>query len=137
MRGRVLQWGDVAFYLAVLVAAIAVAPRTVYWLAGIGLAALAFPLWIVARRQLGASFSFRADARRLVTTGLYSRIRHPVYVFGTAAAWSAFLALQVWPLFWAMIALAGVTLWRVRQEERVLREAFGAEYEDYRRRTWF
>ena len=137
MRGRLLLWGDVAFYMVVLAAAIAMAPRTGYWFAGLGLAALAFPLWIVARKQLGASFSFGADARRLVTTGLYARIRHPVYLFGTVAAWSAFLALQVWPLFWAMIALGGITLVRAWREDRVLREAFGAEYEDYRRRTWF
>ncbi len=137
MRGRLLPWGDVAFYFAVLATAVVVAPRTGYWYAGLGLAAIAFPLWIAARVQLGSSFSFRPDARRLVTTGLYARIRHPVYLFGTAGAWSAFLALQVWPLFWVMIVLGGITLWRARREERVLTEAFGTEYEDYRRRTWF
>src|SRR4249919_564966 len=79
MRGGVLVWGDVAFYLAVLAIAVAVAPRTKYWVAGIVLAAIAFPLWIAARVQLGSSFSFRAEAHRLVTTGLYAKIRHPVY----------------------------------------------------------
>jgi protein-S-isoprenylcysteine O-methyltransferase Ste14 len=134
---RLLVWGDVAFYLAVLALAVAMAPRTGYWITGIVVAAVAFPPWIAARVQLGAAFSLRAEARRLVTTGLYSRIRHPVYVFGTMAAWSAFLALQVWPLFWAMVALGGVTFLRIRKEEQVLRQAFGREYEEYRRRTWF
>jgi protein-S-isoprenylcysteine O-methyltransferase Ste14 len=134
---RLLVWGDVAFYLAVLALAVAMAPRTGYWIAGIVVAAVAFPPWIAARVQLGAAFSLRAEARRLVTTGLYSRIRHPVYVFGTMAAWSAFLALQVWPLFWAMVAFGGVTFLRIRKEEQVLRQAFGREYEEYRRRTWF
>src|SRR5262245_19623777 len=115
MRGGVLAWGDVGFYLAVLAVAIAVAPRTRYWTAGIVVAAVAFPLWILARVQLGSAFSLRAEARRLVTTGLYSRIRHPVYVFGTMAAWSAFLALQVWPLFWGMVLLGGITLVRARR----------------------
>src|SRR5262245_61008133 len=137
MRGGVLAWGDVAFYLSVLAVAIAFAPRTGYWVAGIVVAAVAFPLWILARVQLGPAFSLRPEARRLVTTGLYSRIRHPVYLFGTLAAWSAFLALQVWPLFWAMVALGGITLVRARREERVLREAFGEQYEEYRRGTWF
>jgi protein-S-isoprenylcysteine O-methyltransferase Ste14 len=137
MRRHVLVWGDVAFYLAVLVVAIVVAPRTRYWIAGIALAAIAFPLWVTARIQLGSAFSFRAEARRLVTTGLYSKIRHPVYFFGTAAAVGSFLALQVWLLFWAMVALGGVTLLRIRKEDRVLHEAFGEEYDEYRRRTWF
>jgi protein-S-isoprenylcysteine O-methyltransferase Ste14 len=137
MRPRVLVWGDVVFYLAVLGVAIAVAPRTAYWIAGIALAAIAFPLWVAARIQLGSAFSFRAEARRLVTTGLYARIRHPVYLFGTTAALSAFLALQVWPVFWAMVVLGGVTFLRIRKEDRVLRQAFGQHYEDYRRRTWF
>jgi protein-S-isoprenylcysteine O-methyltransferase Ste14 len=134
---RLLVWGDVAFYLAVLAVAVVVAPRTAYWSAGIVLAAIAFPLWVVARVQLGSAFSLRAEARRLVTTGVYSRIRHPVYLFGTAAALGAFLTLQIWPLFWTMLALGGVTLLRIRKEDRVLREAFGREYEEYRRRTWF
>src|SRR5262245_29322216 len=134
---RVLVWGDVAFYLVVLGVAVVVAPRTAYWIAGLALAAIAFPLWVAARIQLGSAFSFRAEARRLVTTGLYARIRHPVYLFGTLAALSAFLTLQVWLLFWVLVALAGVTLLRIRTEERVLREAFGEEYEEYRRRTWF
>src|SRR5262245_37905068 len=137
MRGGVLVWGDVAFYLAVLAVAVAVAPRNRYWAAGIVLAALAFPLWIAAGVQLGPSFSLRAEARRLVTTGLYSKIRHPVYLFGTMAAWSSFLALQIWPLFWAIVALGAITLVRMRREEKVLRDAFGNEYEEYRRRTGF
>ncbi|HEY7513429.1 MAG TPA: methyltransferase [Vicinamibacteria bacterium] len=137
MRGRFLLWGDVAFYLGVLATAVAVAPHTVYWYSGLALAAIAFPMWIAARVQLGSSFSFRPEARRLVTTGLYSKIRHPVYLFGTAGALAAFLALQVWPLFWIMVGLGGITVLRTRREDRVLADAFGEDYEDYRRRTWF
>ena len=114
--GRLLLGGDVAFYFGALVAALFVAPPTPTWLAGIGIAAIAFPLWVLARLQLGSAFSFRPQARHLVTGGLYSKIRHPVYVFGTFAALGALLALQVWPL---------------------LAAAFGREYEQYRQRTWF
>ena len=82
--GRLLLGGDVAFYFGVLVVALFVAPHTPTWLAGIGIAAIAFPLWVLARLQLGSAFSFRPEARHL--GGLYSKIRHPVYVFGTFAA---------------------------------------------------
>jgi protein-S-isoprenylcysteine O-methyltransferase Ste14 len=37
----------------------------------------------VARYQLGTSFSIRPEAHQLVTTGLYSKIRNPIYLFGT------------------------------------------------------
>ena len=37
----------------------------------------------LARYQLGKSFSIRPEAHQLVTAGLYSKIRNPIYVFGT------------------------------------------------------
>jgi protein-S-isoprenylcysteine O-methyltransferase Ste14 len=135
--GKVLIWGDVAFWLAVLVAAILLGPRTNAWVAGIILAAISFPLWIVARMQLGSAFSVMPQARRLVTSGLYARIRHPVYVFGTIASMSALLALQIWRLFAIGVVLVPITLLRARREQQVLEAAFGDEYRRYRERTWF
>src|SRR5690242_1879211 len=54
----------------------------------VGLAILvpSFALWALARHQLGASFTLRAEARQLVTHGLYSRIRHPIYLFAECMA---------------------------------------------------
>jgi protein-S-isoprenylcysteine O-methyltransferase Ste14 len=49
------------------------------------MAAVGFALWLTARIQLGKSFSVRARARALVTTGLYSKFRHPIYLFGGVA----------------------------------------------------
>ena len=135
--GKVLIWGDVAFWLAVLVAAILLGPRTNAWVAGIILAAISFPLWIAARMQLGSAFSVMPQARRLVTSGLYARIRHPVYVFGTIASLSALLALQIWRLVAIGVALLPITLLRARREQQVLEAAFGDEYRRYRERTWF
>ncbi len=133
---RFLVWGDVAFYFAVLVVAIRVAPYGAFWFAGIVIAAFAFPLWVLARLQLGSAFSFKPEARRLVTTGLYSKIRHPVYVFGTMAGLSGLLALQIWPLLAAGVVLIPITVLRIRREEQVLEAALGQEYETYRKQTW-
>ena len=89
-------------------------------------------LWFVARWQLGGSFSVTPQARQLVTRGLYSNIRHPIYVFGTLAFLFVVLALQGWPalIVWVVVILIQVV--RVRREERVLAETFGAEYMAYR-----
>ena len=101
------------------------------------LSLLCAALWFVARWQLGEAFSVTAQAHQLVTQGLYSKIRHPIYVFGTLAFLFVVLALQGWPALtiWAIVILIQVA--RVRREERVLAQAFGAEYTAYRSRTWF
>jgi Phospholipid methyltransferase len=36
----------------------------------------------LARYQLGRSFSVKTEAHELVTAGLYSKIRNPIYVLG-------------------------------------------------------
>src|SRR5262245_14229980 len=117
---RILVFGDVAFWLAVFLGGLRFGPRTRFWFAGISLSLVAFPLWVAARLQLGSAFSIRPEARRLVTSGLYSKLRHPVYVFGTLASLAALLTLQVWPLLAAGVALVPITLLRARREEQVL-----------------
>ncbi len=72
-----------------------------------------------------------------MATGLYAKLRHPIYVFGTMAFLLVLLALQGWPglAIWAI--LIPVQIIRARREEHVLAQAFGAEYEAYRSSTWF
>lgn len=95
------------------------------------------PLLVLARRQLGDSFSVNPEAKGLVTHGLYSRFPHPMYVFLDVAVLGAVVALRrTWLLLaWAALLLA--QLWQARREARVLEEAFGDAYREYRRRTWW
>jgi protein-S-isoprenylcysteine O-methyltransferase Ste14 len=98
---------------------------------------VAFILWIIARLQLGNSFSLSAQAKGLVTTGLYGKLRHPVYYFSILAAIG--LAIFVWNtyMFLFVLLLFAVEIIRIREEEKVLRRTFGKEYLDYRSKTWF
>jgi protein-S-isoprenylcysteine O-methyltransferase Ste14 len=91
----------------------------------------------VARYQLGKSFSVRAEAHKLVTTGFYSRIRNPIYVFGMLMITGMILILGR-PEGWLVLvaAIVAQTI-RARREARVLETAFGDEYREYRRKTWF
>jgi protein-S-isoprenylcysteine O-methyltransferase Ste14 len=134
---RLLRWTDVAAFLALACVVLYFSPRRVLWFVGLAVALVSFPLWILARLQLGASFSIRPEARQLVTSGLYSRIRNPIYVFGTAASFGIMLALQIWPVLVLWLAMTPFQIVRSRREERVLRAAFGEQYELYRSKTWF
>lgn len=135
-----LRWIDIAVYLIYLAffgLAIVAGPRRTLWSVALCLSAGCAVLWFVARWQLGDAFSVGPEARQLVTRGLYSRIRHPIYVFGTLAFLFLVLALQGWfaLVIWFVVILIQVR--RARREERVLAEMFGEEYTTYRSRTWF
>jgi protein-S-isoprenylcysteine O-methyltransferase Ste14 len=104
---------------------------------GTGLVAVGLVLMFIARLQLGDSFSITPQARKLVTRGLYSVVRHPVYVTGIIALSGLCLYVEQ-PVFLAAVAvLAALQFGRSKAEEAVLEEKFGQEYRDYRSRTWF
>ena len=94
-------------------------------------------LWFLARIQLGSSFSFQARATELVTHGLYSRIRNPVYLFGGLDILGMILYAQAFRFLWVFAVIVPMQLLRIRKEEKVLEEKFGPTYLDYKRRTWF
>ena len=104
---------------------------------GKGLVAVGLGGIAVSRYQLGRSFSIRAEAHRLVTNGIYSKIRNPIYVFGTLL-FAGFVLVIHRPVLWlGVVAIAVMQKLRARREARVLEAAFGNAYRDYRRRTWF
>ena len=111
-------------------------PWTAMRVAGVALMVPAFVLWGIAHVQLGDSFSVRAEARQLVTRGLYSRFRNPIYLFGGMGVAGFILAIER-PLFLlAFLVLVPMQIVRSRREARVLEEKFGDEYREYARHTW-
>jgi protein-S-isoprenylcysteine O-methyltransferase Ste14 len=94
-------------------------------------------LLLVSRFQLGGSFAVTPQARELVTTGLYSKIRNPMYVFSTLLVLSFALTIQKPYLFVLPVILVVAQSIRSRQEAKVLEENFGDVYLEYRKKTWF
>lgn len=133
----VLRWLDLVVYLGFLVYAAVTGARMASWYLGLALAVVSAVPWFLARWQLGASFSVAPEARKLVTSGLYSKFRHPVYVFGSVAWFGALLMLLGWSAVIIWLIVVAVEIVRASREDRVLAEAFGAEYTAYRDRTWF
>jgi protein-S-isoprenylcysteine O-methyltransferase Ste14 len=103
--------------------------------AGLALTSLAFLL--TARFQLGSSFSVTAQARHLVTHGIYSKIRNPIYVFGMFVIIGYLMVIQK-PAAWLLVPVVLIAqIVRARREAALLEEKFGDEYREYRRQTWF
>jgi protein-S-isoprenylcysteine O-methyltransferase Ste14 len=92
---------------------------------------------IIARYTLGKSFSVRARATALVTRGIYSRIRNPIYVSGILLFFGVFLMLGHPQMLLIFVILIPLQVVRARREAAVLEAEFGDEYREYRKRTWF
>jgi protein-S-isoprenylcysteine O-methyltransferase Ste14 len=112
-------------------------PWTGLRIAGAILAVAGYILLFTARIQLGASFAVTPQAKTLVTRGLYSRIRNPIYLFVDVMWFGLTLFLHLYWLFVPLVILLALHLFRVRREGEVLQEAFGQTYLDYRKQTWF
>ncbi len=95
-------------------------------IAGLGLAVGGFA-------QLGRP----ENIEHLITTGLFSRLRHPMYtgfvfwIVGWVVFYGSITSLAI-----ALIAIGNVIYWR-QLEERALEARYGEDFRRYRRRTWF
>lgn len=106
-------------------------------LVGILLVVVGTVFVLLARIQLGTSFSILPRAKKLVTRGLYAKIRNPIYVFGTIAVAGMLLILQITRLWIFLIVLVAVQIFRAGREARALELRFGEDYRAYRKQTWF
>jgi protein-S-isoprenylcysteine O-methyltransferase Ste14 len=106
-------------------------------LVGLVLMIVGAGLFFTARLQLGNSFAVRAQARELVTTGLYSKIRNPIYVFSSVMILGLLISIRKPYWFLVLPILAVVQILRSRRESRVLEAKFGDQYREYRKQTWF
>ncbi len=93
-----------------------------------------------ALRQTGVFYFFglvqlrgETEAGELVTDGFYCHLRNPLFFFGAAFLWlSPIMTLNL--LAFNLLATAYFYA-GARHEERSLREEFGREYEEYRKRV--
>jgi len=106
-----------------------------------GIVCFVIGLWLFYRSHadLGTNWSVTLEVRerhRLITQGIYRRIRHPMYsalgLYGAAHA----LVIPNWVAGPSnLVAFAVLFALRVRAEERMMLEQFGDEYTTYMERT--
>lgn len=90
----------------------------------------------LALRQARTAVSPWEPSAALVTSGVYTRTRNPIYLaflglqaaFGLWTGWGWWIVLT--PLSWYLLDQA-----QIRREERYLTETFGTAYTDYTRRV--
>jgi protein-S-isoprenylcysteine O-methyltransferase Ste14 len=116
-----------------------VAPGPHDWarLLGLVLALMGLAGVIVSRYTLGRSFSIVPKATALVTTGIYSRIRNPIYVSGMFFLAGLVLIIRKPAMLAFALVLIPIQIVRARREAAVLEAQFGDAYREYRKRTWF
>jgi protein-S-isoprenylcysteine O-methyltransferase Ste14 len=97
------------------------------------LAGNGFALYILF--HLGRSFSILPESRKLVTSGPYQVVRHPLYLAEAVATIGVVIEfLSEWAIL-LMIAQMALQIVRIHCEEAILAETF-SDYITYTKRTW-
>jgi protein-S-isoprenylcysteine O-methyltransferase Ste14 len=96
-----------------------------------------FAYW--AQRVLGREWSYTArliEGHRLVTAGPYAIVRHPIYT-SMLLMWlaTALAVARPWNLVLGIVPMIAGSLLRVSIEDRLLRETFGAQFDDWKEKT--
>jgi protein-S-isoprenylcysteine O-methyltransferase Ste14 len=102
---------------------------------------LALCLWLFYRSHtdLGTNWSVTLeirDSHRLVTTGLYRHVRHPMYSALVLYGLGQMVTVPNWvvgPSY--VVAMLLMCALRLGPEEKLMRDAFNGEYEAYASRT--
>ena len=111
------------------------------WAFSAGALFVALWLWLFHRSHvdLGTNWSVSLELREehtLITSGVYARVRHPMYTSLFCHAIAQALLLANWIAGPAMlVAFTAMFLGRLGPEERMMRERFGERYSSYAART--
>jgi protein-S-isoprenylcysteine O-methyltransferase Ste14 len=138
-RGSILRvWLPLVAFLGATYAIFVLGPGphdALRWL-GLALCLIGQSGVIVGRATLGHSFSIKAKATELVTTGIYSRVRNPIYVSGVIWVMGLTLIVRKPVIALVLVVIIPMQIVRARREAAVLEAKFGDAYREYRRRTW-
>jgi protein-S-isoprenylcysteine O-methyltransferase Ste14 len=91
-----------------------------------------------AGQVLAEHFSYTLevqDSQKLITTGPYHRVRHPIYTGTLAFLVFQFIVADNWLFLALVIALIPYLVIRIKKEEAIMIEHFGEEYVKYMKQT--
>lgn len=103
----------------------------------IGVASILF--CYTAMRTLGKQWSLIArivSGHELIEQGPFSIVRNPIYLAMFGLLLQAGIVVSVWQSIVPAIVLFLIGTWiRIREEEKILRQQFGSQFDDYARRV--
>ncbi|MEZ4861729.1 MAG: isoprenylcysteine carboxylmethyltransferase family protein [Caldilineaceae bacterium] len=105
-------------------------------LVGDGLVALGLliDLFVFRQNSYGGSTIETVAEQRVITTGLYALVRHPMYVGVLVLVAGVPLALGSWWGLWILVLTIPVLMWRIRDEEKLLEQEL-AGYREYEQKV--
>ena len=109
-------------------------PWTLMCLLGLLLILVGLGLLTLARIQCEKGSSKQPG---LVTRGVYSRVRHPIYLFSSVAFAGLLLYLNELQGILLLLPVQLVLFHRARREEQELEALYGDKYRRYKQQTWF
>jgi len=113
-------------------------PRAWVQIAGAVMTYIGLPLTIWSRASLGRYWSGVVALKQdhmLIQSGPYRAIRHPLYSGLILAAFGLAVCVTTWSSLLGAAALLTCFERRAQKEDALLAGEFGAEFEDYRKRT--
>jgi protein-S-isoprenylcysteine O-methyltransferase Ste14 len=102
----------------------------------VGLCSILFAIW--ARLTLGGNWSADAVLKKgqtLVKNGPYGIVRHPVYTGITIGIVGSAIAEDTVTGLIAIFFVLLFSYFRIKDEEKLMKERFGRDYEDYARKV--
>lgn len=95
-------------------------------------------IWLIGKNALGNNFTKSVHPKGLVTSGIYSKIRHPMYFGGMMIYIGMGLLLKSWiGLALTIILVIPMLLLFAKKEDKLLLEKYKEKYSAYRTKTIF
>ncbi len=107
-----------------------------YYIFGVLTSVFSTIFWIVSRIQLGKNFEVLPIAKSLKTHGIYSKIKHPVYIFSSISYLGLLIATKNLYIGIFFVLIIIVQALRAKRENKLLKENF-IEYDKYSKKVWF
>jgi protein-S-isoprenylcysteine O-methyltransferase Ste14 len=119
------------------IAAMSKTAEAILLLAASAIGAASIVLCYTAARTLGKQWSMVARivaGHELVRQGPFSVVRNPIYLAMFGLLIQAGIVVSIWQAILPAVAIFLMGTWiRIREEERILREQFGSQFDDYAR----
>ncbi len=96
---------------------------------------LSFYFESISHKVLEKAHSYPEEIKKLVTTGIYSKIRHPIYLGRILLNIGFLIIFPILPM--AVVAITFIVVWYLMAlyEERILIKKFGKRYKKYKEKV--